>query len=158
MGMFDTMSNNLAERIIKKCPICSKDIIGENNEWQTKDFDCLLSTIDLEDMVKKDDGKEHSHEMHGICSNCGKYISVVFDIADNYITISTHNTNSSGTLEDSDLRSEYLIELTRYENNKINKAFSDYGTALLNRLSIETSEVDIDNLDKYYIIPKNSSV
>lgn len=158
MGMFDTMSNNLAERIIKKCPVCGKNVIGEDNEWQTKDFDCILSILDLEDIIRKDDGREHSHEMHGICSNCGKYISVIFDLADNHITVSTQNTNSSGALSDSDLRNDYLIELTRFKNNKIDKAFSDYGNVLLNRLSIDTSEVDIDNLDKYYIIPKNSSV
>ena len=110
MGMFDTMSNNLAERIIKKCPVCGKNVIGEDNEWQTKDFDCILSILDLEDIIRKDDGREHSHEMHGICSNCGKYISVIFDLADNHITVSTQNTNSSGALSDSDLRNDYLIE------------------------------------------------
>ncbi len=156
MGMYDTMNNNLAERIISKCPVCGKDIIGECNEWQTKDFDCLLSIIDLEDIIEYDDGKERSHEMHGICSNCSRYLSVIFDIADNHITISSHDSSSTGVLADSDLRSEYLIELSRYENNKINKAFSEYGVALLNRLSIKPSDVDINNLDQYYIIPKNS--
>lgn len=156
MGMYDTMNNNLAERIISKCPICGKDIIGECNEWQTKDFDCLLSIIDLEDIIKYDEGKERSHEMHGICSNCNKYISIIFDIADNHIIISSHESNSTGELADIDLRSEYLIGLSKYENNKINKAFNNYGVALLDRLSIETSDVDINNLDQYYIIPRSS--
>ena len=65
-------------------------------------------------------------------------------------------SNSTGELADSDLRSEYLIGLSKYENNKINKAFNNYGVALLDRLSIETSDVDINNLDQYYIIPRSS--
>lgn len=161
MGMYDMISSNLAKRIITKCPLCNHNIIEENpkwdsDEWQTKDFDCLLSILDLKDIIEKDNGKENIHEMHAICNHCNQYISVVFDLADNHITISTHNSSSSSTLEDENLKNEYLIEITRYENDKINKAFSEYGVALLNRLSIDPNEVDIDNLDKYFIIPKDN--
>lgn len=158
MGMYDIVSPNIAKRIITKCPICSSDFDNET-EWQTKDFESLLSILNLDNLSSK-------FEMHCICDKCNNFISVVVHMDYSYYNIYTNNNNSISSFSDVTLTNEFkaLNNLPKMES-KINLndlvssiELKDYISNLdyLYNLSNDVIErLSCDLVDNYYIIQNN---
>lgn len=160
MGMYDEVSGTLAERIVRKCPNCKKDLYNceEPAVWQTKCFSNILKTLDLEDIDCD------TFEMHTICPHCGEYMSANVTLADGDYNIRTNAFDMKyEQFEDSSL-------ITDYQNSKIDKITNKYTKNWLDYNCINFKydkdyykkrppEVIMKLLDdlveNYYIIPKN---
>lgn len=163
MGMYDEISPSLSSRIIKLCPYCGKEYDTEEF-WQTKDFDCILKLITMEDIAKH--GYD-SFEMHHICDKCNKYISIRADLTKGIFYIRNSKTNEQSSwsfFEDTELINEY--SKIRFDKNidenfiKCLKSMSIGYTKLIDSMDnvdLECGNIYtiLHNISKdYYIIPK----
>lgn len=152
MGMFDEMSKTVTDRIIKECPFCKKILVPDIEEatlWQTKSFKNLLYIIDLKD-INKD-----VFEMHHICPNCNKYISVNIDMISGDINIFDSNYNFSvcSKFIDMSLRDDWKnVQLSKFELKNNTTSFNLKNWLESNNVGYNKIE---GNLSKdFYIIPK----
>lgn len=157
MGMYDEISTSLSSRIVKRCPYCCT-IYDIEECWQTKDFESMLRVLSLSDI-------DHDvFEMHHICSNCNRYISVVADLRN-----SKYRYRSSGKDEYSD---ELLIDDPTLTTEFLNLKLKDNDLIrCLKSKSIGYNSLidmlDADYMDKYmilhelikdfYVIPKENT-
>ena len=79
MGMFDYVKDKL------HCPYCGE----KNRGFQTKSFDCVMETLTIDQIEKRLLGRAEADkcyqqaEIHNLCSECDKRISLV--IGSSYI-------------------------------------------------------------------------
>lgn len=156
MGMYDNISNGLAERILQDCPLCHKNMYVpdyDEVEWQTKDFKNLLETLSIADILCD------VFEMHTICPKCNNYISVNVDLIEGHYIV-------NGT--------QYKLVLDVYDKSlaedhkKIMEESSIPQASMLDAISyvellnyVDTLKTDycdeiIDYIfDNFYLIPKH---
>lgn len=164
MGMYDNVNNVFAKRIIDKCPMCSGELYrgtdGEVFEWQTKDFDCLLDNLDVEDVTD-------TFEMHTICPQCHRYISANVNMLDGMVQISTNTSSSSSRFNDLSLVDEYCtLKQEKYKQNLQSKIQDGFEQAtekdIINTILEQEDDISIDEaiklipilLNNYYIFKK----
>lgn len=155
MGMYDEISPLLTNCIIRTCPFCFN---GYNNDnlWQTKDFDNILKVITLDDI------NCDCFEMHHICENCGRYISLMVDLSGGTFRFKgSYNDNYSDYVlfYDQSLRLEYKkLHPNMNKNFKECLESMDIGYHGL----IQNMDIESDNLlsmiyditRDFYCIPK----
>ena len=67
MGMYDMVSDELF------CPFCGEK--QEPNSFQTKDFDCVLSTR----LLKEWKQESSRFNIYTECKKCGKWVELLID-------------------------------------------------------------------------------
>lgn len=159
MGMYDEVSNSLAERIVRKCPSCKKDLYDcdEPAVWQTKSFDRILKTIDLTDIDCD------TFEMHTICPHCGDYMSANVTLADGDYNIRTNAYDIDyREFEDSSLTTDYNKSKIDKVTNKYTKNWLEYNCVnykydknyYKKRPPEEIMKLLDGLIEDYYIVPK----
>lgn len=160
MGMFDYVSKNVSDRIINMCPNCATDLTEYSDNWQTKDFECLLDTLNLEDF------KLDKFEMNHICPECNRFIKADVDFSSGTVTVFIENTSEQKLLFHDLTICEDRLRLLQQE---IDKTLHSNNSSIIQMLKLnQSTESDLEKyrnlfdfdiiidhlLDEYYVIPK----
>ena len=68
MGMFDTIKDKIF------CPYCGK--LSEENEYQTKDIECMLDRWEIKDLIEFGKSLMTVH-FYSECRYCGKWVEII---------------------------------------------------------------------------------
>lgn len=161
MGMYDEINKSLTDRIITHCPYCNDFILNDEIDWrsywQTKDFDCLLKTLDLKDI------ESNRFEMHVCCSKCGRYLSADVNL-DTGVIMFKGKENDVGRwadIEDKSLIDEFIrLDRKRHEIDNNSKEWLKLRSIGYNEIEkyiyLENRrEAAKELLKDFYIIPKS---
>lgn len=144
MGMYDEISPEISQRVIKTCPYCYSEFRDDyESYWQTKDFDNLLKVLSLEDV-------SNQFEMHHICDKCNRYMSVIVDMDNGFYKYRSR---------EDDYSKWHLFNDTSLVNDYAKLHFIDKDLkSCIESLSLGNNYSDNlilqELFEKYYIIPK----